>query len=129
MKKCIFIKTHRNDTHAKSIEDIKNTTIDKNNVVMITSKYIFVKQDGYCETLTDINGNKFEMCFYKGKSYWIATEKTTGATICRGNTRKNCFNELCDRYLNKIQSAACLANYNKLKLEVQKAYELLENKN
>lgn len=129
MKKCTFIKTCNNLNHAKSIEDIKNTTIDKNNVVMITSKYIFVKQDGYCETLTDINGNKFEICFHKLKSDWIATEKTTGATMCRGNTRKSCFNKVCDRYLNKIQSGMCSAKYTEIKLEVQKAYELLENKN
>ena len=61
MKKCTFIKTHINNTHAKSTEDIKSTIIDKNNVVMITSKYIFVKQDGYYETLTDDNGDKFEI--------------------------------------------------------------------
>lgn len=129
MKKCTFIKTYMNTTYAKSTEDIKSTIIDKNNVIMITSKYIFVKQDGYYETLTDDNGDKFEICFHKGKSYWIAIEKTTGLMVCTGTTRKNCFNELCDRYLNKIQSAACFAKYNKLKLEVQKAYELLENKN
>lgn len=129
MKKCTFIKTHNNTNRVKSIEDIKDTTIDKNNVVMITSKYILLKQDGYCETLTDDNGNKIEMCFYKGKSYWIAIEKTTGLMVCTGTTRKNCFNELCDRYLNKILPATNLKRYNKLKLEVQKAYELLENKN
>lgn len=129
MKKCTFIKTWNNADCVKSIEDIKDTIIDKNNVVMITSKYIFIKQDGYYETLTDDDGNKIEMCFYKGKSYWMAIEKTTGLMVCSGMTRKSCFNEVCDRYLNKIQSAVCLAGYNKLKLEVQKAFELLENKN
>ena len=130
MKKCTFIKSYNNTNRVKSIEDIKNTTIDKNNVVMITLKYIFVKQDGYCETLTDDNGNKIEMCFYKGKSYWKAIEKTTGLMVCSGITRKNCFNEFCDNtFLNKVQQAVCLARYNKLKLEVQKEYELLENKN
>lgn len=129
MKKCTFIKTHNNTNRVKSIEEIKNTTIDKNNVVMITSKYIFVKQDGYYETLTDDNDNKIEICFHKLKSDWIATEKTTGAIVCYGKTRKSCFNMVCDRHLNNIQSAACLAKYNKLRLEVQKAYELLENKN
>ena len=129
MKKCTFIKTWNNADCVKSIEDIKDTIIDKNNVVMITSKYIFIKQDGYYETLTDDDGNKIEMCFYKGKSYWMAIEKTTGLMVCSGMTRKSCFNEVCDRYLNKIQSAVCFAKYNKLKLEVQKAFELLENKN
>ena len=128
MKKCTFIKTHMNITHAKSTEDIKSATIDKNNVIMITSKYIFVKQDGYYETLTDDNGDKFEICFHKEPSGWLATEKTTGCmVVCRASTRKNCFNELCDRHLNKIQLK--LKNFDKLKLEVQKAYELLENKN
>ena len=129
MKKCTFIKTWNNADCVKSIEDIKDAIIDKNNVVMITSKYIFIKQDGYYETLTDDDGNKIEMCFYKGKSYWMAIEKTTGLMVCSGMTRKSCFNEVCDRYLNKIQSAVCFAGCNKLKLEVQKAYELLENKN
>ena len=129
MKKCTFIKTWNNADCVKSIEDIKDAIIDKNNVVMITSKYIFIKQDGYYETLTDDDGNKIEMCFYKGKSYWMAIEKTTGLMVCSGMTRKSCFNEVCDRYLNKIQSAVCFAGHNKLKLEVQKAYELLENKN
>lgn len=129
MKKCTFIKTWNNADCVKSIEDIKDTIIDKNNVVMITSKYIFIKQDGYYETLTDDDGNKIEMCFYKGKSYWMAIEKTSGLMVCSGMTRKSCFNEVCDRYLNKIQSAVCFAGYNKLKLEVQKAFELLENKN
>ena len=124
MKKCTFIKTWNNADCVKSIEDIKDTIIDKNNVVMITSKYIFIKQDGYYETLTDDDGNKIEMSFYKGKSYWMAIEKTTGLMVCSGMTRKSCFNEVCDRYLNKIQSG-----YNKLKLELQKAFELLENKN
>ena len=129
MKKCTFIKTWNNADCVKSIEDIKDAIIDKNNVVMITSKYIFIKQDGYYETLTDDDGNKIEMCFYKGKSYWMAIEKTTGLMVCSGMTRKSCFNEVCDRYLNKIQSAVCFAGHNKLKLEVQKAFELLENKN
>ena len=129
MKKCTFIKTYNNTNRVKSIEDIKNTTIDKNNVVMIISKYILLKQDGYCETLTDDNGNKFEICFHKLKSDWIATEKTTGLIVCFSKTRKSCFNMVCDRYLNNIQSAACLAKYNKLRVEVEKAYELLENKN
>ena len=129
MKKCTFIETYKNHPHLKSIEDIKDTTIDKNNVVMITSKYIFVKQDGYCETLTDINGNKFEICFHKSRSYWIATEKATSLMICSGTTRKNCFNEFCDNYLNEILTVRNLKKYNRLKLEVQKAYELLENKN
>lgn len=126
MKKCTFIKTHINDTHAKSIEDIKNTTINKNNVVMITSKYKFVKQDGYCETLTDINGNKFEICFHKLKSDWTATEKTTGMIVCHGITRKDCLNEV-RYYLNKLRLK--LKNFDEVRLEVQKAYELLENKN
>ena len=133
MKKCTFIKTWNNADCVKSIEDIKDTIIDKNNVVMITSKYIFVKQDGYCETLTDINGNKFEICFHKEPSGWLATEKTTGCmVVCCVSTRKDCLNEVCDRYLNKIYNkiyAAHLSMYNKLKLEVQKAYEILENKN
>lgn len=130
MKKCTFIKTYNNTNRVKSIEDIKNTTIDKNNVVMIISKYILLKQDGYCETLTDDNGNKFEICFHKLKSDWIATEKTTGLIVCFSKTRKSCFNMVCDNtLLNKLLAATNLKRYNKLKLEVQKAYELLENKN
>ena len=129
MKKCTFIKTYRNGNHAKSIEDVKDESIDKNNVVMITSKYIFIKQDGYYETLTDDNSNKIEICFHKRKSIWVATEKTTGLKVWSNTTRKGCFNELCDAYLNKIQANINSKVFNKLKLEVQKAYELLENKN
>ena len=128
MKKCTFIKTHMNTTHAKSTEDIKGTIIDKNNVVMITSKYIFVKQDGYYETLTDDNGDKFEICFHKEPSGWLATEKTTGCmVVCRVSTRKDCLNEVCCKYLNKLQLK--LKNVDEVRLKVQKAYELLENKN
>ena len=128
MKKCTFIKTHMNITHAKSTEDIKSTTIDKNNVIMITSKYIFVKQDGYYETLTDDNGDKFEICFHKEPSGWLATEKTTGCiVVCRVSTRKDCLNEVRCKYLNKLQLK--LKNVDEVRLEVQKAYELLENKN
>ena len=127
MKKCTFIKTHMNTTHAKSTEDIKSTTIDKNNVIMITSKYIFVKQDGYYETLTDDNGNKFEICFHKEPSGWLATEKTTGCmVVCSVSTRKDCLNEV-RYYLNKLRLK--LKNFDEVRLEVQKAYELLENKN
>lgn len=127
MKKCTFIKTHMNITHAKSTEDIKSTTIDKNNVIMITSKYIFVKQDGYYETLTDDNGDKFEICFHKESSGWIATEKTTGfMVVCCVSTRKDCLNEVC-YYLNKLRLK--LKNFDEVRLEVQKAFELLENKN
>ena len=127
MKKCTFIKTHMNITHAKSTEDIKSTTIDKNNVIMITSKYIFVKQDGYYETLTDDNGDKFEICFHKEPSGWLATEKTTGCmVVCCVSTRKDCLNEVRCKYLNKLQLK--LKNVDEVRLEVQKAYELLENK-
>ena len=127
MKKCTFIKTHMNITHAKSTEDIKSTTIDKNNVIMITSKYIFVKQDGYYETLTDDNGDKFEICFHKEPSGWLATEKTTGCmVVCSVSTRKDCLNEV-RYYLNKLRLK--LKNFDEVRLEVQKAYELLENKN
>lgn len=128
MKKCTFIKTHMNATHAKSIEDIESITIDKNNVVMITSKYIFVKQDGYCETLTDDNGDKFEICFHKESSGWLATEKTIGCiVVCCVSTRKDCLNEVRYKYLNELRLKS--KNFDKLKLEVQKAYKLLENKN
>ena len=127
MKKCTFIKTHMNITHAKSTEDIKSATIDKNNVIMITSKYIFVKQDGYYETLTDDNGDKFEICFHKEPSGWLATEKTTGCmVVCSVSTRKDCLNEV-RYYLNKLRLK--LKNFDEVRLEVQKAYELLENKN
>ena len=116
-----------NITHAKSTEDIKSTTIDKNNVIMITSKYIFVKQDGYYETLTDDNGDKFEICFHKEPSGWLATEKTTGCmVVCSVSTRKDCLNEV-RYYLNKLRLK--LKNFDEVRLEVQKAYELLENKN
>lgn len=128
MKKCTFIKTWNNADCVKSIEDIKDAIIDKNNVVMITSKYIFIKQDGYYETLTDDNGDKFEICFHKEPSGWLATEKTTGyMVVCSVSTRKDCLNEVRCKYLNKIQLK--LKNFDKLKLEVQKAYEILENKN
>ena len=127
MKKCTFIETHMNTTRAKSTEDIKSTTIDKNNVIMITSKYIFVKQDGYYETLTDDNGDKFEICFHKEPSGWLATEKTTGCmVVCSVSTRKDCLNEV-RYYLNKLRLK--LKNFDEVRLEVQKAYELLENKN
>lgn len=132
MKKCTFIETWNNNDGAKSIEDIKSAVIDKNNIVMITSKYIFIKRDGYCETLTDDNDNKIEMCFRKTKSSWSswkATEKTTGLIVCYGTTRKGCYNELCDDYLNKIQVRLNSEVLNEIKSEMQKAYELLENKN
>ena len=68
MKKCSFYRTIYGGVHKGAI---------------------LKKTEGFCEELTDNNGNKFTMCYHKTPDGWIATERSTFCRICKGRTKKS----------------------------------------
>lgn len=65
-----------------------------------------VKTEGYCETLTDKNGNEIILCFHKeSDAVWIVTEKSTGFRVCQGSKRVEALEE-AKKYLNMIYENA-----------------------
>lgn len=86
MKKCTFYRTVYKDHEVKA-----------------------VKTEGFCETLTDKNGNEITLCFHKASDVvWTVTEKSTGFRVCEGNKRMTALEE-AKKYLDvlyeKIQQA------------------------
>lgn len=70
-----------------------------------------VKTEGFCETLTDKNGNEITLCFHKTPTIpysatqknvvWTVTEKSTGLRVCESNKRMEALEE-AKKYLDKI---------------------------
>lgn len=79
MKKCSFYRTIYGGVHKGAI---------------------LKKTEGFCEELTDNNGNKFMMCYHKTSDGWIATERSTGLRICKDLTRAATSERVKNTYLN-----------------------------
>lgn len=98
MKKCIFYRTIYSGREVKA-----------------------VKTEGFCETLTDKNGNEITLCFHKAsEKVWAVTEKSTGFLVCHSDKRMNALEkakEYLDMIYEKIQQAE------KYKKIISKAYE------
>lgn len=80
-----------------------------------------VKTNGYCETLTDKNGNEITLCFHKASDFvWTVTEKSTGFMICDSDKRMNALEE-AKKYLDLIYGN--IQKVEKYKSIIAKAYE------
>lgn len=77
-----------------------------------------VKTEGFCETLTDKNGNEITLCFHKTPTIpysatqknvvWTVTEKSTGLRVCESSKRMEALEEAkkyLDTIYEKIQQA------------------------
>ena len=74
-----------------------------------------VKTEGFCETLTDKNGNEITLCFHKTPCsvsqkdvVWTVTEKSTGLRVCESSKRMEALEEAkkyLDTIYEKIQQA------------------------
>ncbi len=85
MKKCTFYRTIKNPDGVKA-----------------------VKTEGFCETLTDKNGNEIILCFHKTpysasqkNVVWTVTEKSTGFKVCCGSKRMEALEE-AKKYLDML---------------------------
>ena len=58
------------------------------------------KTEGFCEELTDNNGNKFTMCYHKTPGGWVATERSSGLLVCKDRTRASTSEKVKNTYLN-----------------------------
>lgn len=99
MKKCTFYRT----------------VYDKKSMGVVATK-----TDGFCETLTDKNGNEVTLCFHKDSDFvWTVTEKSTGLRVCESDKRMNALEE-AKKYLDLIYDKTQTAG--KYKEIIAKAY-------
>lgn len=80
-----------------------------------------VKTEGFCETLTDKDGNEITLCFHKAsEKVWAVTEKSTGFLVCHSDKRMNAL-EKAKEYLDMIYEK--MQQSEKYKTIISKAYE------